>query len=91
LGTKFISRLVLGAALAGGLIMAGVPSPARTPDDRAAREARLRSAREKLDFDVQHHGDHSRQAEKDRAKMEQTRQWCRDHHSDWDHGKYDRD
>ncbi len=89
--TNIVIRLVLGAALAGGLLMAGVPSPARTPDDKSACEARLRNARAKLDYDVQHHGDHSRQVDKDRAKMEQTRQWCRDHHSDWDHDKYDRD
>ncbi len=90
MGKKYVGQLILSAALAGGLLVAAGAAPARVPDDRGACESRLRTARARLDSDIAHHGDHSKQADRDRARMEEVRRWCRDHHADWDHDKYDR-
>ncbi len=88
---KHLSQLVLSMALASGLLLAaGVPQASADRDDKGACDSRLRGARERLDSDIAHHGDHSKQAERDRARLEQARRWCRDHHADWDHDKYDR-
>jgi len=88
--TKFVTRLLLTATLAGGLLLAiGAPAGA-APDNRSACDSRLQGARSRLDADIRSHGDHSKQADRDRARLEQARQWCKDHHADWDHDKYDR-
>jgi len=83
--TKF-ARLGLSLALASSLAL--VASSARA-DDRDACHRRLESAKAKIDHDVARHGPDSPQVQHDREKMEAARQWCRDHHSDWDHSQFD--
>jgi hypothetical protein len=84
-----LMKIVLGAALAAGLTLPMGMSTFAAPDDGAACRSRLESARAKIDHDAARHGENSPQVDHDRAKLEQARQWCRDHHSDWDHDRFD--
>jgi len=83
------SRLVLSTALAAGLTFA-FGTPARA--DRDYREdcrRRLEADRARIDRDVSRYGEHSRQVDRDIAKMDKTRQWCRGHKAEWDHDHFD--
>jgi hypothetical protein len=86
---KLWSRLVLTTALAGGLMFAlGSPAGA-TPDYKDDCTHRLEADRARVDHDVASHGEHSKQVAHDVARMDQDRQWCRDHKADWDHSRFD--
>jgi hypothetical protein len=50
---------------------------------------RLEESRDRIDRDIQRHGENSRQVSHDRDKLEDARRWCRDHHADWDHDRFD--
>jgi len=50
---------------------------------------RLEADRAKIDRDASRFGKHSRQVDRDIAKMDTDRQWCRDHKADWDHNHFD--
>lgn len=86
---NWFSRLALCCALAGG--MALTTASFAHADMRNDCNHRLDVDRARIDRDVSHHGEHSRQVEKDVARMDSDRQWCRDHKVDWDHDRYDRD
>jgi hypothetical protein len=82
-------RLALGTTLAGGLMVA-FGAPARADGDHQAEcQRRLESDRARIDSDVIRYGDNSRQVGHDVTKMDKSRQWCRDHHADWDHDRFD--
>jgi len=86
---KHIIRIALGAALAVGLTL---PVGIATHADRdwgSACHQRLENARAKLDHDAARHGNDSPQVRHDRDRLETARQWCRDHHADWDHSRFD--
>ena len=86
---QYWSRMVLTGALAGGFLLA-FGSTARADRDRNDEcHRRLESDRARIDRDVSRHGEHSRQVDNDVAKMDATRQWCKDHKADWDHDKFD--
>jgi hypothetical protein len=86
---KIWSRLVLSTALAGGLMFA-VGTPARADRDYSNDcRARLEGDRVRIDRDVARFGEHSRQVDRDVARMDATRQWCKARKSDWDHGRFD--
>jgi hypothetical protein len=81
--------MAVTAALAGGLIFAaGVPARADKDWNNDCRQ-RLEADRARIDHDSARHGEHSRQVDHDVAKMDTDRQWCRDHHADWDHSRFD--
>ena len=83
------TRLILTSALAGGMLFA-VGSTARADRDwRADCSRRLEADRAKIDRDAGRFGNESRQVSRDVAKMENDRQWCRDHKADWDHDHFD--
>lgn len=50
---------------------------------------RLEADRARIDRDVARHGEHSPQVDHDVARMDNDRQWCRDHRADWDHTRFD--
>jgi hypothetical protein len=85
--SKWLSRMALSCALAGGLTLATVGIA--KADDNCNR--RLEADRVRTDRDISRHGAHSRQVDKDIAKMDTDRQWCRDRKTDWDHDRYDKD
>ena len=86
---KIWSRLVLSTALAGGLLLAmGAPVKADRDWNNDCHR-RLEADRARIDHDVSRFGERSGQVERDRARMDQTRQWCRSHKADWDHGRFD--
>ena len=86
---KQVMRAVLGAALVLGLTMPAGIATAADRDYGAACHQRLENARARLYRDAARHGRDSRQVDRDRDRLQQTRQWCRDHHSDWDHNRFD--
>jgi hypothetical protein len=86
---KLWSRMVMTGVLAGGLILA-VGGTARADRDwKDDCHRRLEADRARIDRDASRHGENSRQVQNDVAKMDATRQWCRDHKADWDHDHFD--
>lgn len=81
------TRMVLTAALAGGLLFTF--GGAARADSQKDCKRRLESDRSRIDRDGSRYGEHSRQANNDVVKMDETRQWCRDRKSDWDHSRFD--
>jgi hypothetical protein len=86
---KIWSRLILSTALAGGMLFA-IGTPARADRDWGPDcGRRLDADRARIDHDAMRFGERSHQVAHDVARMDSDRQWCRDHHAEWDHGKYD--
>jgi hypothetical protein len=86
--TRWI-RLVLGTCVA---VMFTLPVGQATFGDRDWSDSchkKLESDRAKIDRDAARHGEHSGQVDHDVARLDQDRQWCRDHHADWDHSRFD--
>jgi hypothetical protein len=86
---KQVMRVILGGALLVGLTLPVGIATSAAPDDGAACVQRLDSAKAKIDHDAAKYGRDSDRVAHDRAKMEEARQWCRDHHADWDHTRFD--
>src|SRR5580693_513082 len=82
-----ITRIALGSILAAAFTLSA--ATVTFGDIRADCERRLEADRARIDNDAAKHGEHSRQVDKDVARLETDRQWCRDHHADWDHAKFD--
>jgi hypothetical protein len=87
--TKIVSRAILTTALAGGLFFAVSAPISAEPDYSNACHQRLENDRARIDRDAARHGNGSRQVDGDVNRMNSDRQWCRDHHSDWDHSRFD--
>jgi hypothetical protein len=49
---------------------------------------RVEADKARIDNDAAKHGERSRQVDRDVDKLDADRQWCRDHHADWDHSKF---
>jgi hypothetical protein len=88
MNNKFWNRVVLTCALAGGLVLS-FGSTARADKWSDDCHRRLEADRARIDRDVARHGEQSRQVSNDVAKMDATRQWCKDHKADWDHDHFD--
>jgi hypothetical protein len=86
---KIWSRMVLTSVLASGLVLAAGSTSRADRDWKEDCHRRLESDRARIDRDISRHGEHSRQVDNDVARMDATRQWCRDHKSDWDHEHFD--
>ncbi len=80
---------LLAFALGGVLMLGGTaPAQARDRDDKCSE--RIRKAEENLRRDIDHHGEHSRQAEKRRHQLDEARERCHDrgdHDRDHDHNR----
>jgi hypothetical protein len=84
-----IIRVVLGSALAMAITL---PIGQATFGDRDWNpdcHKRLESDRARIDKDAARHGEHSRQVDSDVNRLDADRQWCRNHHADWDHSRFD--
>jgi hypothetical protein len=83
------SRIILTGTLAGGLVLAFGGTARADKDWKEDCQRRLEADRARIDRDAKRHGEHSRQVDEDVEKMDATRQWCREHKSDWDHDHFD--
>jgi hypothetical protein len=82
-------KLVLGSALAMALTL---PIGKATFGDRDWSNdchKRLEADRARIDHDVARHGERSHAVDNDRNRLEADRSWCRNHHADWDHSRFD--
>ena len=86
---KLWTKMVLTTALAGGMLMAVGGSALADRDWSADCHQRLEADRARIDHDAARFGDHSPAVARDVARMDRTRQWCRDHKADWDHDHFD--
>ena len=84
---KQIVRLALGSALA--LAFTLPTANVAFGDTSADCHRKLESDRAKIDRDAARHGENSGQVNRDVARMDGDRNWCREHHSDWDHDRFD--
>jgi hypothetical protein len=82
-----IIRIALGSAFAIAFTLS--TGHATFGDAADGCRKRLESDRARIDRDAAEHGDRSRQVEKDVARMDNDRNWCREHHADWDHSQID--
>jgi hypothetical protein len=82
-----IVRIVLGTTLGIAFMLSA--GHATFGDDKADCQKRLDADRARIDHDAMRHGEHSSQVDKDVARMDNDRSWCRDHHADWDHDRFD--
>lgn len=90
-GKTYLIRIVMSGLFAAGLLLAtGKPASADRDWGPSCRD-RLEAARAKIDRDAARHGQNSPQVRHDVDKMEDVRHWCRDHHADWDHSRFDID
>jgi len=90
-GKSYLSRVALTGFFATGLAFFAAKPARADRDDAGACRARLESARARLDRDVARHGDNGPRVQRDQQRLEDARRWCRDHHADWDHDRYDND
>jgi hypothetical protein len=84
---KQIIRVALGSAL--GLALTLSAAHVTFGDFGADCQKRLEADRARIDRDAAKHGENSPQVGKDIARMDDDRGWCREHHQDWDHTRFD--
>ena len=82
-----IIRLAIGSAL--GIAFTLSAAHVTRGDVRDDCHRKLEADRARIDRDAAKHGDHSRQVDKDIDRMDADRNWCREHHADWDHSRFD--
>ena len=82
-------RYILIGALAVGLTLPLCGTALADHDFRDECRSRLQAQKDKIDRDAAKYGEHSAKVDHDVAKLEQERQWCRDHKADWDHNLFD--
>jgi hypothetical protein len=83
------NRMLLASTLACGFVFAFGGTARADKDWKDDCHRRLEADRARIDRDSARHGENSHQVENDVAKMNATRQWCRDHKADWDHEHFD--
>ena len=71
------SRMVVAALMIAGFFGTVIPSVKAVAEDRCER--RIHDAERKLQDAIAKHGEHSRQAEKRRHDLEETRRHCEHH------------
>jgi hypothetical protein len=71
------SRALIPAVLMGGVFLVGVPQAHASRFDEC--HARIERAQIRLDSDIARHGEFSRQAEHDRARLDNAHAWCSAH------------
>lgn len=86
---KRMIQVALGSALALAFTLSTGIATFGDRDWRDDCHRRLEADRARIDHDAARHGEHSRQVDHDVARMDNDRQWCRDHHADWDHSRFD--
>jgi len=80
-------RLALGSALAVAFTLS--TAYVTSGDIRSDCERKLEADRARIDRDAAKHGEHSPAVDRDVARMENDRSWCRDHKAEWNHDRFD--
>jgi hypothetical protein len=86
---KRLTGIALGSALALLVSLPAGQVAFGAPDDAADCHKRLERDKARIDHDAAKYGEHSRRVDKDVERLDTDRQWCRDHHADWDHSMFD--
>lgn len=86
---KGITRVIFGCALAMAFTLPIGQATFGDRDYASDCHRRLEADRARIDRDVAKHGEASRMVDRDRDRLEADRQWCKDHHTDWDHSRFD--
>jgi len=84
---KQMIRLAVGSTLA--LALALPMARITFGDDAAECHKRLENDRARIDREAAKHGNDSPQVSRAVARLDEDRNWCREHHSDWDHDRFD--
>lgn len=82
-----LSRTVLGAALAGALMILAGAATARA-DDYTKCQDKLAVAQSKLERAIANHGPYSGQARNEKGRLADARNWCSNHHIFADQDRY---
>lgn len=80
-------RLAVGAILAIAFTMGAARVTLGDVKDDCHRK--LEADRARIDRDSAKYGNDSPKVGHDVDRMDADRQWCRDHHADWDHTRFD--
>ena len=88
---KTMKKQIIHLACGSALVLAFTLTTARATfgDRNDDCHNRLEADRARIDRDAARHGQDSHQVRHDVDRMESDRQWCRDHHADWDHSRLD--
>jgi hypothetical protein len=84
---KKLTRLALGSALVLAFALTAPRVTFGDPGDRC--HERLERDRARIDRDQERFGRDSERVRRDVDRMEDDRNWCRGHHQDWDHDRFD--
>jgi hypothetical protein len=85
---RSIRYILMGALVVGlTLPLAGAARADHDYGDECHR--RLQAQKDKIDRDASKYGEHSDRVNRDVAKLEEERSWCRDHKAEWDHNLFD--
>jgi hypothetical protein len=82
-------KLIFGSALAMAFTLPIGQATFANKDYSDECHRKLEADRARIDRDVAKHGENSHTVDRDRDRIESDRQWCRDHHADWDHARFD--
>lgn len=77
--TKILWKTALASALAGGLLLSSGATTVRAADFYSCRR-NVERWESRLDFDINHHGVYSRQANHDRHELAEARENCDRHY-----------
>lgn len=83
-----IARVTFGLALAATFMLPAATMTFADHDYKDECHRRIEADRAKVDDAAAKHGEHSRQVDRAVDKLQADKQWCRDHHADYDH-KFD--
>ena len=79
-------KTTLLAAVFGAFLLVGSVAPTVARDQNDKCRERIQKAEAKLRYEIERHGEHSRQAQKRRYELERARERCgRDRDRDHDH------
>ncbi len=73
---KSSGKAAMVAAVLGGFLLLGGAPQLHARDRDTQCEKRVHKARQNLEKQIRRHGEHSRQAEKARRRLEETRESC---------------
>jgi hypothetical protein len=86
---KQLTGIMLGTALAVLVSLPVGQVAFGAAEHNSDCHKRLEKDKARIDHDSAKYGEHSRRVDKDVDRLDSDRQWCREHHQDWDHSLFD--